>query len=143
MMAFLERPMLPKGAIHRAQVRAITQTIACDIHPLQNLGVLIHAGGSDQEKRAEWANYWITKGFTGLEVMLEQYAGTYCIGDHITMADMFLVPMVYNAQRFKVDMKAFPLITRISNTLMTLPEFQNSQPANQPDAPEEMKNSAK
>ncbi|KAI8336339.1 glutathione S-transferase [Chlamydoabsidia padenii] len=128
-----ERPLLPKGALHRAQVRAIAQTIACDIHPLQNSGVLVHVGGDSMEKRSEWGNYWTTKGFNGLEKLLEQYAGTYCVGDHITMADMFLVPMVANAQRWNVDMKLYPLITRISNTLMTLPEFQKSQPSNQPD----------
>ncbi|KAI8097776.1 glutathione S-transferase [Halteromyces radiatus] len=137
-----ERPMLPKGAIHRAQVRAIVQAIACDIHPLQNLAVLKHVAGDDVEKRTEWANYWINKGFTGLETMLEQTAGTYCLGDHITMADMFLVPMVQNAHRWKVDMKPFPLITRINNTLLTLPEFKSAHPFNQPDCPDELKKNA-
>ncbi|CAO3639764.1 unnamed protein product [Cunninghamella echinulata] len=129
-----ERPMLPKGAYHRAQVRSIVQMIACDIHPIQNLAVLKYVGGADMAKREEWANHWVTNGFEGLEKLLEQYAGTYCVGDHITLADMFLVPMVYNATRWNVDMKKFPLITRIHNTLMTLPEFKDSQPSMQPDS---------
>ncbi|ORZ10251.1 maleylacetoacetate isomerase-like protein [Absidia repens] len=134
-----ERPMLPKGACHRAQVRSIAQVIACDIHPLQNLSVLKHVAGPDMEKRSEWGNYWTSKGFEGLESMLEQTAGTYCLGDNITMADMFLVPMIFNAQRWKVDMKPFPLITRISNTLMTLPEFKLTHPHRQVDCPDELK----
>ncbi|CAO3635390.1 unnamed protein product [Cunninghamella blakesleeana] len=129
-----ERPMLPKGAYHRALVRSIVQLIACDIHPIQNLAVLKYVGGSDMEKRAEWAKHWVTSGFEGLEKILEESAGTYCVGDHITSADMFLVPMVFNAQRWNVDMTSFPIITRINNTLMTLPEFKNSHPSNQPDS---------
>ncbi|CAO3592082.1 unnamed protein product [Absidia cylindrospora] len=134
--------MIPQGAVHRAQVRSIVQVIACDIHPLQNVGVLEQNWGSDMEKKTEWASYWIANGFIGLEQMLAQSAGTYCVGDHITMADMLLAPMVTNAHRWKVDMKPFPLIARINNTLMTLPEFNETHPTKQPDYPEELKTSA-
>ncbi|ORZ20515.1 glutathione S-transferase [Absidia repens] len=137
-----DRPMMPREAFTAAQVRSIVQVIACDIHPLQNTGVLEQKWGSDMEKKTECASYWIAKGFTGLEQMLAKTAGTYCVGDHITMADMFLAPMVTNAHRWKVDMKPFPIITRISDTLMTLPEFSQAHPTNQPDYPEELKTSA-
>ncbi|KAI8391015.1 glutathione S-transferase zeta 1 [Radiomyces spectabilis] len=134
-----DRPMLPKSLWHRAQVREIVQAIACDIHPLQNLGVLIKQGGGDLEKREAWAREWITQGFEGLERHLEEVSGTYCVGDNITMADFCLVPMVYNAFRYKVDMKQFPVITRINNTLLTLPEFKKTHPHNQEDCPPELR----
>ncbi|KAF7726043.1 Glutathione S-transferase zeta-1 [Apophysomyces ossiformis] len=137
--AYPDRPMLPKNPKHRAQARSIAQLIACDIHPLQNLGVLKHVAGDDQEKRSEWAAEWVNRGFQALEKELEKTAGTYCVGDHITLADFYLVPMVFNATRWGVDMKAYPLITRIHNTLMTLPEFKASHPHSQEDCPEELR----
>ncbi|KAG0170998.1 Glutathione S-transferase zeta-1 [Apophysomyces sp. BC1034] len=137
--AYPERPMLPKNIKHRAQARAITNMIACDIHPLQNLGVLKYVGGDDQKKRADWACEWINRGFRSLEKHLESTAGTYCVGDHITMADFSLVPMVYNAVRWGVDMKAYPLLTRINNTLLTLPEFKSAHPHSQEDCPPELR----
>ncbi|KAL0578377.1 hypothetical protein ABG067_008732, partial [Albugo candida] len=92
--AYPERPMFPKNIYEKAEVREICQIIACDIHPIQNLGVLIRVAGSDQEKRAEWARESITLGFQGLEGRLQQTAGTYSVGDSITMADFFLVSIV-------------------------------------------------
>ncbi|KAI8068644.1 glutathione S-transferase [Gongronella butleri] len=134
-----QRPLLPQGPVHRAQVRALVQLITCDIQPIQNLAVLKYVGGPDMNKRAEWACHWITRGFKPLEKLLESSAGTYCVGDEITMADLTLMPMVMNAVRFGVDMSAFPLITRINNTLNTLPEFIDALPANQADCPPELK----
>ncbi|ORX59779.1 Maleylacetoacetate isomerase [Hesseltinella vesiculosa] len=134
-----DRPLLPHGPVHRAQVRAIAQFIACDIHPIQNLSVLKHVGGDDMDKRVEWANHWIDRGFQALEKTLAGSAGIYCVGDNITLADIFLVPMVYNAKRFKVDMQKFPIINRINNTLLTLSEFSSASPENQPDCPPEMR----
>ncbi|CAO3651242.1 unnamed protein product [Mucor hiemalis] len=134
-----ERPMLPKSAYQRAEVREICQIIACDIHPIQNLGLLIRVAGSDLKKRAEWARDSIALGFVGLEGRLEATAGTYSVGDSITMADFFVVAMVGNAKRWDVDMTPFPILTRINNTLSTLPEFIAAEPLKQPDCPADLK----
>ncbi|KAL0080254.1 glutathione S-transferase zeta 1 [Phycomyces blakesleeanus] len=133
-----ERPTLPSGPVHRARVRAVCQMIACDIHPLQNLSVLRYVS-DEKEKQEEWAREFIARGFKGLEKELENLSGTYTVGEHITMADFFLVPMVQNAHRNNLDMKPYPLITRISNTLMTLPEFKQTHPFAQPDCPPELR----
>jgi maleylacetoacetate isomerase len=85
------------------------------------------------EKRKEWANNVITKGFKGLEERLKATSGTYCCGDDITMADFYLASIVGNANRWGVDMSQFPLISRIDNTLATLPEFIVAHAKNQPD----------
>ncbi|KAG2236150.1 glutathione S-transferase [Thamnidium elegans] len=137
--AYPERPMFPKGLYQKAEVREICQIIACDIHPIQNLGVLIRVAGSDLEKRAEWARTSITLGFKGLEGRLEACSEKYCVGNSITMADFFLASIVGNAKRWEVDMSEFPIITRINNTLSTLPEFQSADPFHQPDCPEELR----
>lgn len=91
------------------------------------------------EKRAEWARDSIVIGFKGLEVRLETTAGTYSVGNSITMADFFVAAMVGNAKRWGVDMTLFPILNRINNTLSTLPEFIAASPLNQPDCPPELK----
>lgn len=121
------------------QVREICQIVACDIHPIQNLGVLIRIAGDDLEKRAEWARDSITLGFQGLEGRLAMTSGTYSVGNSITMADFFIVAMIGNAKRWNVDMTAFPILTRINNTLSTLPEFIAATPFRQPDCPPDLK----
>lgn len=115
------------------QVRELCQIIACDIHPLQNLGVLTRVAGDDTEKQNEFAREMITKGFKGLEIRLEHLSGTYSYGDSLTMADIFVVPMVGNALRRGVDMSQFPVLNRLFETLSALPEFQRAQPSSQPD----------
>ncbi|KAG1446286.1 hypothetical protein G6F56_009620 [Rhizopus delemar] len=128
-----EQPFLPKDASDRAYVRELCQIIACDIHPLQNLGVLTRVAGDDTEKQNEFAREMITKGFKGLEIRLEHLSGTYSYGDSLTMADIFVVPMVGNALRRGVDMSQFPVLNRLFETLSALPEFQRAQPSSQPD----------
>lgn len=91
------------------------------------------------EKRSEWARTTIELGFDGLETRLEASSGTYCVGNTITMADFFLVSIVGNAKRWEVDMSKYPIITRINNTLSTLPEFQAADPFHQPDCPEDLR----
>ncbi|XP_076326388.1 maleylacetoacetate isomerase-like isoform X2 [Tachypleus tridentatus] len=128
-----QNKLLPVDPLMKAQVNIVADTIACDIQPIQNLVVLQYVG---DEKKAEWGKYWITKGFTGLEKLLLTTAGKYCVGDSVTLADLCLVPQVYNANRFKVDMTQFPLISRINHALCQLEAFQISHPANQPDSPQ-------
>ncbi|KAI9245429.1 maleylacetoacetate isomerase [Sporodiniella umbellata] len=130
-----QKPLLPKDVLTRAHVREICQIIACDIHPLQNLGVLARVAGDDLEKQTEFAKEMITKGFRGLEVRLQAVSGTFTVGDNLTMADVFLVPMVGNAERRGVDMNEFPRLAQLNQSLSALPEFQKAHPSAQPDFP--------
>lgn len=91
-----QRPILPQDVHKRAKVREICEVIASGVQPLQNLIVLIHVG---EEKKKEWAQHWITRGFRAIEKLLSTSAGKYCVGDEITMADCCLVPQVFNARR--------------------------------------------
>lgn len=132
--------LMPPTARERARVRSIAQLIACDIHPLNNLrvlGQLQQQFGADQEQKAAWIRYWIEAGFVALEEMLggNPSTGEFCEGDEPTMADCCLVPQVYNARRFGVDMGRFPTISRIDAHCLSLPEFDLAVPEKQPDAP--------
>lgn len=128
--------LLPKDPIKRAKVRAIAEVVASGIQPLQNLGILSMV---DEAKRPEWGKLFITKGFQALEAMLEKTAGTFCVGDSVTIADLCLVPQVYNALRFKVDMAQFPILSRINERLEKLPAFKAAHPSRQPDTPPELR----
>lgn len=128
-------PLLPKDAFGRAQVRALSEIVNSGIQPLQNLKVLQKYG----DGKEEWARFHIESGLRALEKMLEKTAGTYCYGDEVSMADLCLVPQVYNANRFKVDMTQFPIINRIHDKLTELPAFKAADPARQPDTPEDMR----
>lgn len=92
-----QRPLLPQDVHKRAKVREICEVIASGVQPLQNLIVLIHVG---EEKKKEWAQHWITRGFRAIEKLLSTSAGKFCVGDEISMADCCLVPQVFNARRF-------------------------------------------
>eukprot|EP00128_Syssomonas_multiformis_P009759 Colp12_sorted_trinity150504_noHs@10861 len=124
-------PLLPRDPLERVKVRTIVEAICGEIQPLQNLRVLNKIG----EKKMEWAKEWIERGFVALEQNLYKTAGKYCVGDEVTIADACLVPQVYNALRFGVDMTQFPIITRIEAALSTLPAFQKAHPDSQPDCP--------
>jgi maleylacetoacetate isomerase len=87
-----------------------------------------------EAKKNEWARFWIERGFTALEQVLATTAGTYCVGDSITMADVYLRPQVYSAHLYSVDMMQFPTIVRIAAALAALPEFETTHPSQQPDA---------
>ena len=134
-----EPALLPADAPGRARVRAIAQTIACEIHPMNNLRVLQHLeatlGASAQAKSA-WYAHWVALGFTVVESMLSQGAATgrYCHGETPTLADCCLVPQIYNAERFGVSMDAYPTLRRIGQACMELPAFQQASPEAQADA---------
>lgn len=130
-------PLLPRDPHQRAAVRGMCQLIACDIHPLNNLRVLnyLQAGICCSDIAVnEWYRHWIGKGFHALETLLANHRGDYCIGESITMADVFLVPQVYNAVRFDCDLQPFPNIREIADRLLEQPAFEQAVPEQQPDA---------
>lgn len=136
-----EPPLLPADPLGRHRVRALAAVPGCDIHPIGNLRVLKHVQQSydqDMTGAAAWARHWIELGFTGLERMLAESdaTGRFCHGDAPTIADIFLMPQVYNAVRFKADMGKFPTIQRVADANMELEAVQKAYPDNQPDAEE-------
>jgi maleylpyruvate isomerase len=131
-------PLLPQDAVGRARVRALSQTIACDTHPLTNLRVLKHLKGPlgfSEEAKMEWWKHWNILGMQDLEAHLDRDGdmGRFCYGDTPTMADCLLVPQVFNAKRFELDMSQFPNISRIADHCENLPAFVAAHPSNQPD----------
>ena len=122
-------PLLPADALGRARVRAMVQTIACDIHPLNNLRVqryLLDTLGASEEARLAWYHHWIALGFAALE---EQVTGEcYCYGEHPSLADACLLPQVFNARRFHQDLQPFPRLCAIAHHLEQLPAFAAATP---------------
>lgn len=133
---FPEKPLLPKDVFKRAKVREIAEMIGSGIQPVQNLSTLQRL---PEDQRKAWAQESIVKGFTALETLLSRSSGKYCVGDELTWADCCLVPQIFNAKRFGVDMVRFPIISRIGESLEQLPPFQEAHPFRQPDCPADLK----
>ncbi|MBL1416927.1 MAG: glutathione S-transferase family protein, partial [Moritella sp.] len=114
-----------------------TQIIACDMHPLNNLRVLHYIEESfdcDGPEKMTWYHHWLTSGFTAIEALLTSKGSThYCYDDQLTVADAYLIPQVYNALRFKLDMTPYPAINRIYQHCIQLPAFSDAAPERQPD----------
>jgi len=128
-------PLLPRDPVARAKVRALAQVIACDIHPLNNVGPLRYLKnelGQDQAKIDAWYHHWILEGFEALEALIGP--GPYAFGKDVTLADVCLVPQVYNARRLKVPLDRFPKIVAADAACNKLPAFDKARPENQPDA---------
>ena len=134
-----EPPLLPSDALGRARVRMLSQMIACDIHPLNNLRVLTSLRtlyGAGDEDIAGWFRHWVNEGFQPLEKILagSRETGAFCQGDRPGMADICLAAQVTSGTRFNLDMTPYPTISRINAACLALPAFQKAAPANQPDA---------
>ena len=132
--------LLPVTARERARARGLAQLVACDIHPLNNMRVLQYLEREFHTpliERETWIRHWIATGFEALEELLttSPSTGSYCEGDTPSIADICLIPQVYNAHRFSVDLGPFPTIKRIADQCLSLPEFENARPEKQPDAP--------
>jgi maleylpyruvate isomerase len=133
-------PLLPHNPIERAKVRALALAIACDIHPLNNLGPLRYLKNElaqDQVKIDAWYHHWILEGFAAIEAMITPellQPGPYCFGRDVTLADICLVPQVANARRLKVPLDQFPKIVACDVACAKLPAFGAARPENQPDA---------
>ncbi len=132
-----EPRLLPDDPLARARVRAAALTIACDIHPINNLRVLKYLKnplGQEQEAIDAWARHWIEEGFTPLEEIAEGSPGSYLFGDRPTLADICLVPQMYNARRVRADLTRFPTLVAIDKAMLDLPEVKKARPEAQPDA---------
>jgi maleylacetoacetate isomerase len=134
-----QTPLLPAHAAGRARVRALSQMIACDIHPLNNLRVLNYLSRElqvDAAKKDAWYRHWVALGLAAFESALARGSdtGRFCHGDTPGMADCCLIPQVFNAQRFECDMAGYPTMMRINDACMELDAFQRASPARQPDA---------
>lgn len=131
--------LLPERARDRAWVRQLSLAIACDVHPLNNLRVLKYLTGPmgvDEAAKAAWIDHWHAAGLTALESELagDPRRGRFCFGDTPTMADCCLVPQLFNARRFGMDLAPFPTLVAIDAACQALPAFQAAHPAKQPDS---------
>jgi len=130
-----EPALLPKDPIARAKVRALAELVACDIHPLNNtspLRYLKHTMGQEQNAIDAWYHHWVTAGFEAIEALIAP--APYICGERVTLADLSLVPQVYNARRLKVPLEKFPKIVGVDAACMKLAAFDRARPENQPDA---------
>ncbi len=132
-------PLLPRDALGRARVRALAQVVACDIHPVNNQRIIKYLEqvfGADEATRKRWIQRWVRDGFSSLEKLLSDQpaTGKCCHGDRPTLADICLVPQVFNARRFEVDMTAFPVLKRINDHCLSLEAFADAAPEKQADA---------
>lgn len=135
-----EPTLLPRAPLQRAYVRSVMAAIACEIHPINNLRVLDYLTGRlgvSEEQKLAWYSHWVIEGFRAIEQLIEshRYAGRYCCGDTLSLADAFLVPQIFNARRFKIDLQPFPRLTVIDQACAELPAFQAAHPDRQPDSP--------
>jgi maleylacetoacetate isomerase len=133
-------PLLPHEPLDRAYVRSIALAIACEIHPLNNLRVLRYLvkelGQSEQAKNA-WYRHWVEQGLAQVEAQLtaQGRCGRFVLGDAVTIADILIVPQIFNAQRFECRLEHVPTVMRIFDACMQLPAFADAQPSRQPDLP--------
>ena len=132
-------PLLPGDAGDRAQVRALAAIVGCDIHPINNrriLEALRHRFGADEAAVNDWCGTWISAGFDAIEALLSKdpQRGDFCFGRSPSMADVYLVPQVESARRFKVDLSRWPLIQAVDAACAQLEAFRKAAPSAQPDA---------
>ena len=135
--AYPDPALLPGDAGARARTRMLADMIACDIHPLNNLRVLRHLRQSfslDQAAIDAWARHWIAPGFAALETQAGAIGGRYLAGDAVTLADLCLVPQIYNARRIATDLAPYPRLLAIEEKLLALPAFAQTHPDRQPEA---------
>ncbi len=128
-------PLLPEDLVGRARARAVAAIIGCDVHPLHNSSTqnLLREWGHEEAQLLVWIDHWISQGLAALEQLIGDHG--FCFGDEPGLADVFLIPQLYAAERFKVSLEAYPRILRVAALAAAHPAFQAAHPANQPDTP--------
>lgn len=127
-------PLFPRDPYLRARARMMAELVNSGIQPLQNLQVLNHVEQALHGDRKAWATHWIVKGLTALETLAAETAGTFLVGEHPSVADICLVPQLYSARRFGIEVSSFGLLTRVESACNELPAFQNAHADRQSDA---------
>lgn len=122
-----EPPLLPGDALQRARIRALAEVINADTQPLQNIGPQ-HLHSDDPHERKRWAQHWIRNGLEAYETLVKPTAGQFSFGDSLTLADLFLIPQCYNAERFEVPLDAFPTVARIHRAARATESCRASEP---------------
>lgn len=131
---FPDPPLMPSNIIDQASVRAMSLAIACDIHPLNNLRVLRYLQndmGVDDAAKSRWYRHWVTSGLTALEAMAKPIAGDFLHGDAVTLADICLVPQLYNARRFDIGLDDYPTLLRAESNASSIDAFASAHPDRQ------------
>lgn len=128
-------PLLPEDLVGRARARAVAAIIGCDVHPLHNSSTqnLLREWGHEEAQLLVWIDHWISQGLAALEQLIGDHG--FCFGDEPGLADVFLIPQLYAAERFKVSLEAYPRILRVAALAAAHPAFQAAHPTNQPDTP--------
>jgi maleylpyruvate isomerase len=129
-----EPPLLPADPWLRARTRQLVEVVNSSIQPLQNSYVLKHVAGELKADDKAWGRYFMQRGLAALDTLVADTAGRFCVGDSVTMADLYLVPQLYNARRFELDVAPFARLLAIETALVALPAFQAAHPDRQPDA---------
>ena len=125
--------------VERAKIRAFAQAIACEVHPVNNLRVLkylVAQMGADEAQKMQWYHHWINTTFSALEQQLSQrsHQSTFCFSQQPGLAEVCLIPQIFNARRFKIDMQVYPLLSAIDQRCQALASFASAHPAEQPDS---------
>lgn len=139
---FPEPSIFPEDAYMKARVRQVCEVINSFMHPMGNLKTLRYLEsrhGYNIEQKNEWAAFWLEQGLEVLEKTLREFSGKYSFGNTITMADFFLIPQMLTCQRYGVDTKKYPTLTKINDNCLKLPAFQTAHPFVQVDTPNELK----
>lgn len=134
--------LYPKDPYQKALVRQICENINCDIHPVNNLKVLQYLEknfGADEDNRTKWIQHWVDQGFSATEKILRKTAGEFAFGDTITAADLFIIPQVFSAQRFQVNIEKYPIINLLNKKCLELEAFKLAHPLRQIDTPPELR----
>ncbi|MFC3053004.1 maleylacetoacetate isomerase [Kordiimonas pumila] len=135
--AYPEPALLPKNLQDRAYVRAMAAVVGCDVHPINNLRILQHIKtelGGDEAAISNWTAKWISAGFDTLETMIEKAGGKFAFGDAPTVADCYIMPQIYSAERFNVDLQPYPRLMAVASHALQHPAFTKAHPSVQPDA---------
>lgn len=139
---FPQNPLLPLNPFQQAICRQMCEIINSDIQPLQNLGVLqklTQQFNMNEEQKLLWIQHWIRLGFASYEALVEKHGGAFSLGDTPTMADCFLIPQIYNAHRFSINMNDYPRLKNIEEIMMKQEAYKKAHPDNQPDTPQDIK----